>query len=482
LVVKVCGNRVVYARALATLEELRGAMPRLAFAASGGSLLARIRRLLGLPVESGQAGWREFAGLALMGVGIILLITGACLMLAPVKYEASARIRVAHDRLERGQADALERPSVQYDPYFLQTESEIMLSEPLLNSVIDSLQLKEAWGKRYKAGEKLTTPEMLTLLRKRVSVRVVPNTGLIEVHSLDDDAEEAAKIANAIAESYRRRALEQMRDQTRMGIQAFEDQWKEQVALVAEAQANVDKLRADLKISDRDPFGSSTPTSASSGETIRQLEAALVSLDSEAVKQETQLKALKELDPQVLQQAIQTVIGPDNQLANLLEELNVAEQKVLTLDRDYSAESPMVQNAKKMVEELRRKVKERVSGIMVGLQNRLESSRAAAVALRQRLDVARQADLVAAEKDRPYYEAKQRLMELRQFRTALALKISQEQTDLMLPRSSKVEIVERATVPLQPASPNRYRASALIALGVLCSGSGFVTLRRRPAL
>ena len=46
LAVSACGNKLVYARALAALEELR-AVPQFAMAATGGSLLHRVRRLLG---------------------------------------------------------------------------------------------------------------------------------------------------------------------------------------------------------------------------------------------------------------------------------------------------------------------------------------------------------------------------------------------------------------------------------------------------
>jgi len=45
--VAVCGDTIGYARALAQLEHLRHASPSLALAASGGSLLTRVRRLLG---------------------------------------------------------------------------------------------------------------------------------------------------------------------------------------------------------------------------------------------------------------------------------------------------------------------------------------------------------------------------------------------------------------------------------------------------
>jgi hypothetical protein len=43
-----CGDRLTYARALADLEQMRGADPKLVLAATGGSLIRRIRRLLGV--------------------------------------------------------------------------------------------------------------------------------------------------------------------------------------------------------------------------------------------------------------------------------------------------------------------------------------------------------------------------------------------------------------------------------------------------
>src|SRR4029079_2061638 len=47
LVVRLLGNRLEYGRALVAIEELRGASPILALGAADGSLLARIRRIVG---------------------------------------------------------------------------------------------------------------------------------------------------------------------------------------------------------------------------------------------------------------------------------------------------------------------------------------------------------------------------------------------------------------------------------------------------
>ncbi len=52
-----CGNRVDYAQALATLEELRPAPVRWALGAGGGNLLHRVRRLLGLSADQPRTNW-----------------------------------------------------------------------------------------------------------------------------------------------------------------------------------------------------------------------------------------------------------------------------------------------------------------------------------------------------------------------------------------------------------------------------------------
>jgi beta-lactamase regulating signal transducer with metallopeptidase domain len=57
LAVAVCGDRLGYARALADLEGLRAPASSLVLAASGGSLVERIRRLVGAPVHHSRRSW-----------------------------------------------------------------------------------------------------------------------------------------------------------------------------------------------------------------------------------------------------------------------------------------------------------------------------------------------------------------------------------------------------------------------------------------
>ncbi len=73
LAVSVCGDRLGYARALVELEGLRSVAPRLALAASGGSLAGRIRRLLGSPGRPSRRPWAAgLLALALLPAGAVV--------------------------------------------------------------------------------------------------------------------------------------------------------------------------------------------------------------------------------------------------------------------------------------------------------------------------------------------------------------------------------------------------------------------------
>ncbi len=71
LAVSLCGDPYSYAQALADLEELRTPGRHLVMAASGGSLVRRVRRLLGAPSHAGRApGWLAGSASVLVLLGL----------------------------------------------------------------------------------------------------------------------------------------------------------------------------------------------------------------------------------------------------------------------------------------------------------------------------------------------------------------------------------------------------------------------------
>jgi beta-lactamase regulating signal transducer with metallopeptidase domain len=74
LAIAVCGDRAAYAAALADLAAMT--TPRFALAASDGSLLARVKRILGPPADrhSAPVGWTPALLVALLGAALVPLL------------------------------------------------------------------------------------------------------------------------------------------------------------------------------------------------------------------------------------------------------------------------------------------------------------------------------------------------------------------------------------------------------------------------
>jgi beta-lactamase regulating signal transducer with metallopeptidase domain len=87
LAVAACGDVLTYAKALAELEDLRGAVPAGALAANGGSLVRRIERLLGRPTGGHYAPAYLAGVLAVVALGSLWV--GARAADAPAKIVAA---------------------------------------------------------------------------------------------------------------------------------------------------------------------------------------------------------------------------------------------------------------------------------------------------------------------------------------------------------------------------------------------------------
>jgi beta-lactamase regulating signal transducer with metallopeptidase domain/uncharacterized protein involved in exopolysaccharide biosynthesis len=478
LVVEVCGDRLNYARALTVLETIRVESPRLAFAATGGSLVNRIRRLLGTRADDRPASTRELSGLVLVVIGFLLIALGTCQHLMPDRYVAAVRIKVERDI---SAIEGMVEPNSSlrsYDPYFIQTEFEVIQSEVVLRPVIEELGLAKVWRDKYAGGKIFGTAEALETLKRRLELRPVRNTSLMEIRVFGDSPKEAAKIANQIVESYRQHRLQLSLDLMTAGIKALEERAADHGKKIKAAQEEVDLLRKELNILDSDPT-SLSPRPVTDVELLRQIRTQWIYLEGIQNQQESQLTNLMKLTREQLREAVQVALDkPDATLVALLGELNSSEQKVRQLELAMTADHPDAVRARREVEDLNRKIDSHVDGILLGLQNRLDATKAQEEGISRRLAEATSRNSTDAEGSRRYYEAKKRLAELFGFRTQLNLKIASQLTELMLPRKAMVTIVDAAVPPSRPMAPNRTAATVLIALGILLDVIGIRWLRK----
>ncbi len=399
----------------------------------------------------------------ILAVFLLVVITATLVtFILPESFSSTARIKVERDQsdiqgIQGGPAMGM------YDPYFIQTEFEVIQSQGILGKVVEELNLRQDWGKKYNAGDALRTDEAIAMLKGRMDLRPVRNTSLIEIRVFSEKGEEAAKLANAIAETYQKHRIEERLRLTRGGIKALEDRWEEQEAKIRKAQETVDSLREKLKIPDA-MAGGDSPTMLLSAETLRRIESERITSQTELVRQETLLNKLKDLDQDKLAQVIPTTGVQDSLLQSYLEQLNMAEQKLISLSKEYGPEHSEVKKASASADDLRAKVKARVEGILLGLEAKVASMQNSLTNLQSEVDKAMAIDLQKATESRPYWEAKRNLEELQHFRQVLYMKIASESTDVTLPKYSMVEIVDRAVPGLRPVRPNK---PLNIAMGII---------------
>src|SRR6266571_2769462 len=373
----------------------------------------------------------------ILAVFALVVVTATLVTyILPESYSSTARIKI-----ERDQSDIspiTDRPVLGgYDPFFLLTEFEVIKSEIVLGKVIQDLDLNREWGKKYAGNEPLKTSETMALLKSKMDLRQVRNTSLIDVQVFSEKPEEAARIANALAEAYQAHRLEERMRLTRGGIEALEKRWEEQERKVREAETNVDRLRQQLQISDV-LASESVPTPLMSADSLRKLEGAKMENKVVLVGEVTLLERLKSLKDKLGPEALAQVIpraSQDPLLTDLLQQLNLAEQRLVTVIKDYGPLNPEALKANKWVEDLHNEVNQ-----------------------------ARTNDIAKAEQSRPYFDAKHNLEELQRFRQILTMKIAAENIDAALPKTAMVEIIDKARPGLRPVRPDKFWN---IALGVV---------------
>lgn len=125
MAVAACGDVLTYARALTELEELRStALPQLAVAANGGSLIARIRRLIEAPQPSAHRGATWLASLIALSTVFCIWAGAQTALLSKAKEIAKRQPFVASyfqpasfEKKEEKHGDCpLSNPNVIRDP------------------------------------------------------------------------------------------------------------------------------------------------------------------------------------------------------------------------------------------------------------------------------------------------------------------------------------------------------------------------------
>jgi capsular exopolysaccharide synthesis family protein len=343
-----------------------------------------------------------------------------------------------------------------YDPYLIQTEFEIMQSEKVLGRVIDSLDLNDKWGAKYNGGTPLKTEDTMQLLKQRMSLSPERNTKLIDITVYSEDKDDAARLANGIAQAYQDYRLALRNTNTMNGIAVLVSEFQAEEDRIQAVQTNVDQLRKELNIVDADP-NATAPTPTLTQEQLQNYKDKQIEQEEEFMKLNVELTGLQLLQATnavELRDVLPTTFS-DSALSDLLGRLNQADQTLAELKVDYSTNYPDVIRQQKLADELNIEIDARVKGIMDGLSTRVKSLKASLDTVTATVEDAITKDQEEAVRGQPYWELKRKLSNMFDLHKLLQAKIADEKIDLEIPTTSMVTIIDQAQPGKAPVRPNK---------------------------
>ncbi|MBI3876953.1 MAG: polysaccharide biosynthesis tyrosine autokinase, partial [Verrucomicrobia bacterium] len=363
-----------------------------------------------------------------------------------------------------------------YDPYFIQTQFERIQSKDVLYEVIRELGLSHKWAVRDKLDRDYDAPDTFILLNRVIDPRQIRNTSIIEVRVYDKDRQEAADIANKIADIYRKNRLEQRKRMAQAGLESLGKQYADQTNLVNGAKLVVDQLRKELDITIVSVESSQTAMTIEQ-ESLRQQEALLNEHRAVYQKMETTVLGLRPLyqtNREALLGAMpRALVTPDENLITLISRHHEAQQQLVVKEKELGQENTEVLKTRALVAETKKELDNLISGIMAGMELALAASKDEVDKLAANVEDATRRCQKAAENIGKFSRALREQDTQEQLRDALFKKLKLETVDASMTRSFIVDITDPAEAAAKPKWPN---VPLNIALGILLGLIGGIGL------
>lgn len=128
-------------------------------------------------------------------------LVGCLVFLLVASYGIVTVLQTKKEYLAAARVEVYAVQARNYDPYRIETEKSAILSQETLIPVMRSLSLSSRWANRFQISD-LKEAECWEILKRGLQIRGSQTTGLLEIGCFAESPEEAAEIANKVADIY----------------------------------------------------------------------------------------------------------------------------------------------------------------------------------------------------------------------------------------------------------------------------------------
>lgn len=398
---------------------------------------------------------------------VLITVTAVTFVMQPF-YSSTARIRVEKDTPDIALWGMAGGPPP-YDPYYIQTEFEVLKSLTVLEPVIQELQLQRRYRDRFKAPNDLTVQQTAELLDRELNVKQFRNTSIIEITALNPDPVLAAEIANKTAKVYQDYRENSRLGRTERGLHTLTNELADLDAKVRAKLDEVDRLRMDLNVPDSVAEGGGPYQSILIDETRKMLQIRTETTTRLTMNREL-FKNLISKKGDSLRHTL-NVNRPTPLLQTLLADLTIAEQQKARMT-ELGDQHPDVERNNAVLAQINSQIDKEVAAIMDSLQNTIDVDEAVLTSINERFIGSTREENEAVARYRPYMRAKKDLDTYLRMREAMVLQLTQENINAAISKLSSVQVVEKGSPGLRAVKPRKTLNIALGAVAGLLLGVG----------
>jgi succinoglycan biosynthesis transport protein ExoP len=398
---------------------------------------------------------------------IVLLVTAISLAL-PKRYDAYSRLLLDLEGSEDLGLDQVVMPiGIDLDTK-LQTQIRIVQSDTIANSVIKQLGLQnnpEFAGKQASASGRdfddlnLQTRAGLTNgLHRYLTVQLVPKTEIMEIHFRSRDPKLAADIANAVASTYIERNFQTKYQATRQTSDWLTKQLDDVRKNAELAQEKVISYQQKTGL-----YG----TDESHNIVIDRLELlnkALSEAEGDRIVKEAKYRIAMTENPDLIAN-----IAPESLLGALYKERAESRSEYAQLAAKYGASYPRVIQLQSQLHELDTSIAEEITKVSETLRAEYRAALKSEQMLQASLDKQKD-DAYKMNQDAIQYGIMRREVESSRDLYEGLLKRLKEAGILAGLKSSNINIIDQASVPVAPVEPRIPLNIALGCMGGLLFG------------
>jgi succinoglycan biosynthesis transport protein ExoP len=380
----------------------------------------------------------------------------------PKQFSSMVQIEVQKDDPEVAITEA-HSSVYTADPYYLTTQFKIIESYRILTNVIVSLHLDEKLAQQNGA-TRWTIDDTYDYLKNRVSVEQTRMTSLIEISVRNTDAQVAANIANAVADSYRQFRLDQWKQTKGRGIAALEEKLGTETNQLHAAQNNLDSIRTNLDI--LDIYDQSPMSMDILSHRLEDWDHQRVTAEADYLEYSNILFNLEKVPVKQLGAALATAYAHqmDSELVDLAERLQIANARMVEASNNFGVDLPAFKTVKKQLEDSQAAYQNKIDAVMAGIKTRVNEDQGILQILQEKEDEVTKAKNLEAQKNRPYYNAKAEVENERFNTMELGRLLIREVAEAGQPNQNVVIVCNPARPEKKPVSP---KSMVIIPLGVI---------------